>query len=385
MSRNDVTVDDLCLVKFNTKHYSDELVAWFEDAKIPFAESCDSQVWYGRKEDFDDFPYPEGQGNEVHKYEDEEAYKFMLELVSGSRSKKIGETHVKSQFYDGWRTYSEQNPDEAKDYQRFVSVLKKDVKHLQEDVAAGMKPTRSSTTARDLSGQKKGDSVLIIGSVGRGGVIGGNTREMITVTENRQDPSKKIAERGEYLTMTHPNPDKLAQLEHEVGRLKTQGIFRSSVQFVPFDQLSEQVETQDRVYVDISMREGEEPLDLGQAFNRRKAYSTAPEDLTAESEIIAAWSSRVRQDNTLTHLRGNPATRMTSSQLWKDAENDMVGYISPEDIIEENTSRRDNNNDITQAVSLSIDELAYSRANGDTTPARILLESDRGLDGATHD
>ncbi len=385
MSRDDVTVDDLCLVKFNTKHYSDELVAWFEDAKIPFAESCDSQVWYGRKEDFDDFPYPEGQGNEVHRYEDEEAYKFMLELVSGFRSKKIGETHVKSQFYDGWRTFSGQNPDEAKGYQRFVSLLKKDVKHLQEEVAAGMKPTRSSTTARDLSGQQKGDSVLIIGSVGRGGVIGGNTREMITVTENRQDPSKKIAERGEYLTMTHPNPEKLAQLEHEVARLKTQGIFRSNIQFVPFDQLSEQVEKQDRVYVDISMREGEEPLDLGQAFNRRKAYSTAPEDLTAESEIIAAWSSRVRQDNTLTHLRGNPATRMTSSQLWKDAEGDMVGYISPEDIIEENTNRRENNNAITQSVMLSIDELAYSRANGETNPARILLESERGLDGATHE
>lgn len=385
MSRDDVTVDDLCLVKFNTKHYSDELVAWFEDAKIPFAESCDSQVWYGRKEDFDDFPYPEGQGNEVHRYEDEEAYKFMLELVSGFRSKKIGETHVKSQFYDGWRTFSGQNPDEAKGYQRFVSLLKKDVKHLQEEVAAGMKPTRSSTTARDLSGQQKGDSVLIIGSVGRGGVIGGNTREMITVTENRQDPSKKIAERGEYLTMTHPNPEKLAQLEREVARLKTQGIFRSNIQFVPFDQLSEQVEKQDRVYVDISMREGEEPLDLGQAFNRRKAYSTAPEDLTAESEIIAAWSSRVRQDNTLTHLRGNPATRMTSSQLWKDAEGDMVGYISPEDIIEENTNRRENNNAITQSVMLSIDELAYSRANGETNPARILLESERGLDGATHE
>lgn len=385
MSTNDVTVDDLCLVKFNTKHYSAELIAWFENAKIPFAESCDSQVWYGRKEDFDDFPYPEGHGNEVHRYEDEEAYKFMLELVSGFRSKKIGETHVKSQFYDGWRTFSEQNPDEAKNYQRFVSVLKKDIKYLQEDIAAGMKPTRSSTTARDLSGQEKGESVLIIGSVGRGGVIGGNTREMITVTENKQDPSKRIAETGEYITITHPNPDKLVQLRHEVERLKTQGIFRSSIQFVDFDQLPEQVETQDRVYVDISMREGEAPMDIGLAFNGRKAYSAAPEDLSAESEIIAAWSARVRQDNTLTHLRGNPATRMTSSQLWKDAQNDMVGYISPENIIDENTRRREHNNDIVQSVHLVIEELAHIRANGETSPAEIIFETEKAVNNATHD
>lgn len=309
---------------------------------MPYAESCDDQIWYGSTDDFEDFPFPDGRGDEIKVMEGAEGYKFLLDTVSGFRSRRLGETHIKSQFHDGWRVFLEEHPEEAQDYETFVADLKRDVKYIQEEVASGLKTLKHSTTARDLSGQKKGDSVLLVASVGKSGLLGEMSKQMISLIENKQDPSKKKGEKGRYLTITHPDRKTLMSIQDQLEKMKTEGKVRSSISYVGFSRIGEQFETADQVYVDMPMGANEE----------------------AEQAVIEAWLNRVREDNMLTQIRGNPETRMQSTPLWLNPLLDSSGYIAPEQIIEENTERRERNAQIIKNVDITSGRLAELRADG---------------------
>ena len=355
---NDVTVDNLRLLKFNTRYLSDEVRSWQEEAGVPFAESCDNQIWYGRKADFEDFPFPDGRGDEVKVMDDEDAYKFLLDTVSGFRSKRKGETHIRRQFTDGLHVLRNEHPEKEKYYQNLVCQIKKDVAYIQNNVSVGHKNTNNIMIARDLSGQVKGETVLIVGSLGSGGLIGDNTKKMIGLSENKQDPNGKMLGRDHFIRMTHPDPAALESLKKQVGVLKDKGIFRSNIDFVDFADINVHFEECDRAYIDLPMK---------------------PDDVMDEIMAIA-WMDRVRQDNTLVHMRGNPLTQMRSTETWKQDGLTDSGFIAPEDLIAECATRSNNNRLILQRVDNASRMLAELRLDGIEHPARVIEEQGISLD-----
>ncbi|PCJ98619.1 MAG: hypothetical protein COA45_07845 [Zetaproteobacteria bacterium] len=355
---NDVTVDNLRLLKFNTRYLSDEVKSWQEQAGVPFAESCDNQIWYGKKTDFDDFPFPKGRGDEVKVMDDEGAYKFLLDTVSGFRSKRKGETHVRRQFTDGLQVLRNNHPDKEKHFQDLVCQIKKDVAYIQNSVSVGYKNTNNIMIARDLSGQVKGETVLIIGSLGSGGLIGDNTKKIIGLSENKQDPNGKMQGRDHFIRITHPDPIALDSLKSQVDALRENGMFRSNIDFVDFADINVQFEECDRTYIDLPMKYNED----------------------MDAIMTMSWMDRVRRDNTLVHMRGNPLARMQSTDTWKQDGMKNTGYIAPEDLIAECANRSHNNHIILQRVDNASRTLAALRLDGIEFPAKAIEEQGINLD-----
>jgi hypothetical protein len=348
--KGDVEVNDLCLARFNTRYYTDEVRAWQEMSPVITAESCAAQVLYGEKSAFHNFPHPENAAA-VKMHYGGDAYKYLLELVSGLKSKRLGETHVRKQFKDGWTDFGREKHQESISFQNVVSSIKKDINYIEQEIGFGPKDLRRVTIARDISGQVKGDTVLIIPSVGKTGKIGEFTKDMIFLTENKQDPAKKMSGRNNFLRIMPHNFGVQESMNFEVSKLKEERLIRSSIGFVNIKQMATQFEECDRVYLDLPMGADE----------------------VAERAIIDVWKNRARTGNTLTHIRGNPHTRMESTPLWKEAELEGTGYISPEKITLETTFARQRAQIIAQQVEQTIEELAFLRAQGHKNPYKILV------------
>ncbi len=355
---DDVTVDNLRLLRFNTRYLSDEVKDWQEKAGVPFAESCDNQIWYGKKSDFDDFPFPDGRGDEVKVMDDKDAYKFLLDTVSGFRSKRKGETHIRRQFTDGLNVLKNKHADKEQNYQNLVCHIKRDIAYIENSVSVGHKNTNNIVVARDLSGQVKGETVLVVGSLGSGGLIGNNTKKMICLSENKQDPNGKMLGRDNFIRVTNPDPDALSSLKKQIDSLKDQGIFRSNIDVVDFSDIGVQFEECDRVYVDLPM---------------------VPES-DVDNIMTMAWMDRVRNDNTLVHMRGNPLTQMLSTETWKQDNMLNSGYISPEDILEEGSARSRENTRILQRVDNASRTIAELRLDGVEHPSKEIEDQGINLD-----
>ena len=346
-----VGVNDLCLARFNTRYFSDSVRDWQNKSPVITADSCSAQVLYGKKAAFNNLPYPENAAA-VKLHHGKEAYKFLLELVSGLRSKRLGETHVRKQFMDGWRVFSQDKLEDSIPFQKIVSFVKKDVNFLEREVGFGPKDLRRVTMVRDMSGQIKGDTVLIIPSINKVGKIGEFTGDMIFLTENKQDPAKKMSGRDHFLRIMSHNSSVQNAMINEVALLKAGNRVRSNIDFVSIDKIVAQFEECDRVYIDLPMGTDE----------------------IAERKIIDAWKNRTRTDNTLTHIRGNPYTRMQSTPLWENAGLEGTGCILPEQITEETTFARNNAQFIAEKVKQTIEELAALRAKGCRNPHKVIEE-----------
>ncbi len=336
-----VDISSLFVVDYNSLFETDEMRAWRERTSVPFAASCSRQIWYGHEEDFQDFPYPENNAH-LKTMKSTEAYEALLRVVSGFESQRLGETHIRSQFHNGWRCIVEKNPKEATRYERLVGQINEDVSFVRNNIASGFKERRHETVARDLSGQSKGDRILLVGSLGKGDNLSAFTLGLIRVSENKQ---KKL---NDFITITHPDSEELARITEVHKTHISNKELRSNVNFVPFSDLSSEIEKSDCIYVDIPMGKYVE----------------------ADHQIIQAWRDRVNHDNSLTHMRGDPDNRALSSDLWLGA--DLDDYISPEDIREE-MSKRGRDNKLIVDMSMRAFELcAEIRLAGHKPASKIL-------------
>lgn len=344
-----VQISDLVLVDFHSKHLTPEIQEWKQKASVPFAESCARQIWYGRKEDFQDFPYPENPGGKIKTLHGAQAYSALLRLISGFESNRVGETHVKSQFFEGWRCFNDEFPEVAEGYQRLIGYLNEDVNFIRNDIAGGFKYQRHELSARDISEQKRGDQLLVIGSLGKGGNLSMFTEGIIRVSENRQK------NKDNFMTVTHPDPEVLKVLASRLEAMSNDGILRSEIAVRPFEEIGRLLETTDRVYVDIPMGS----------------------DQQNEAMIIQAWQDRVRRDNTMTHLRGDPLNRALSSPQW--AEAGLDNYFGPEEIRADMAERGRTNRRILENVEAAADLCGNLRNEGQKPKNRIVQSSDLTL------
>lgn len=338
-----VQVSDLVVIDFHTKHLTPEIQEWKERTSVPFAASCARQIWYGTEEDFEDFPYPPNR-EAVKILKGAEAYSALLRVQSGFESSRLGETHVKSQFDEGWRCFNDEDPDKAEGYQRLIGMMREDVNFIRNDIAAAFRYQRHETSARDISGQKKGDQLLVIGSMSKAGVSV-LTEGIIRVSENRQKNN------DHFLRVTHPDLEVFRSLRNGLLEMKQRGKLRTNIEFVEFDMIGKLMEVSDRVYVDIAM-------------------GSDPEN---EAQIIAAWRDRTRRDNTLTHMRGDPHKRALSTPLWAEASLD--NYISPEDIRHDMADRATTNRKVLENADVAFDMCGQLRLAG-RKPMNCIVQKD---------
>ncbi len=337
--KNDIAVSDLVVIDFKSSVITPEIKAWMETAPVPFAESCSRQVWYGDESSFADFPCKDQQ--KVSVLTGAQAYASLLKVMSGLASARVGETHVRGQFADGWRTLVSNHPEESQRFQKIYGKLRNDVTFCKDHIFSRIQKIEPWHVARSLSGQKKGDSILILGSLSSMGNLTENVEKLIRVSENLQ---KK---RDGFITITHPDPQVLKKLETEYKCLTGLKRIKTNITFAPFENIQELIDVSDRVYVDMPMG----------------AYPSA------EGALVESWRARRNCGSTLTHMKGSPSNRGLSVEPWLGSGLD--NYIAPENIREEKI-RLDRQN---KALIRQSDQIFAMCANArleDKTPSKEL-------------
>lgn len=327
---------NLVVVDFDTgKSLTPAVQAWREENNVPYSMSCARQVWYGTPELFEHFP----DAPELTWRGGDEAYAFLLSFAAGFEDQEYS-THNRYQFFKAWQEVQRAMPDVAAQYEQFIRDIELDSKLVHNAIITHYRQPLFDLSARDLSGQQKGDKVLFVGSLSRHGNLSDNTRRIIMATETKQ----KKCGTSDFITVTHPDPAVLQAIQERIEFIKRNPsqncAIRSNIRFIPFGDISMAIEESDRVYVDMPQ-------------------GSAPD---AEQAIIAAWKGRVRTDNTLTHLKGNPQTRGLSVPMWADAG--LQDYYSPEDIRSEVQRRNQLKKLIWERSSAAFDFCAEMRALG---------------------
>jgi hypothetical protein len=342
-------VGDLVVVNFRSKHLSEDIKSWKDRTPVVDIMSCDRQVWLGTKEDFKDFPLPEDNRQEISVYHGIDAYKFLLTLASGMNSVKAGETNINGQIYDGWERFKTEQPSKAKFLDTVMQMVRADARLILDGPAKGIESPDHALVAKNLSGMKRGQKVLIIGSLNRHGQLSEYTEQIArrVMLEFNKCQSIKVM---------HPDSVTAVKLQIELQKVSNHLKTGINVKARPFEEVTEILEgrpnrlfeTRDQVYIDMPM-------------------GSYPE---AEKVIIEAWQGRENKTNYMTHLRGAPELRGASNDLWRNARLD--NYVSPEDI----KARKDflhENNEVMKAKALGLIEfISQHRAAGQNMSRSVL-------------
>lgn len=330
-SRRMAPEEKLVVVNFRTKNTFPALNEWRERNAVAVAESCARQVWFGTAETFADFPRTDRPG--INILHGADAYAFLVKLMTGMDSPKKGETNIKGQFFAQWDAFKEQEPQAGKELEPVLQHLKADSRSIQNQILSGHKMHEHGLAARDLSGLKKGATVLLVGHLSRHGNIGEYGEKVVRSINNRSHQAERII-------VTHPDRKVAKQIMAELKLLKDKKIIRCPVEEVSFEDLPIAMELADYSFVDMPMGE----------------------NTSADEYIINVWQSRENKENTLIHMRGNPACRGYSDPIWEEAGLD--NYISPEDIRREMFERGRFNKELSEIAELAFTHCGEVRLAG---------------------
>ncbi len=332
--RTHIPMHDLTIANFRTKFFSSAVSTWKETADVAVAMSCARQVWFGLKDKFTDFPGRENTRSGIDFYEGAPAYKYLLRLVMGLESKYVREDSIKGQVFNCWNTYETRDEDGKKKLEKIMQDIKADSRFINAAVLDGYKHYKHEISARDLSGQQKGERILIVGCESRHGKLSNFTDGIARVTGNGRNT--RVSE----IIITHPDRSTLDKLYDEMQGLKGAGILACDVTRVPFGKLCQGIEKAKHVYVDMPMGSNQE----------------------AEEFIQLAWQTRLRTDNNLVMLRGAPEEKGFSTPFWENAELD--NYISPEMIRADMSARVEHNKCLLDMADKAIDFCVGMRSRG---------------------
>jgi hypothetical protein len=327
------SIKDLVVVDFPKSEIGDKLRRWrAERNKFPEAVTCARQVWWGLERDFTGFD----QTIDMQKckvFRGPEAYQFLLRLNLGLESTREAETNVKGQFVEKWEEFKAQTAKRAKIYEPIAQGIMADTRLVSGMILSEYKPHRQELVARDLSGMKEGDDVLIIGGVNDFGRMTYYTEGMIKVFFSKH--GKK--DTSGVLIVTTPNDDDLEKIKAEVSAMSCVNPYR--INFVSFHNLDWAIEQSKRVFLTVDM-------------------GKAPE---AEAHIIDTWKSEERTDNTFTAVKGQVSTRGQSSELWKTAN--LERFVAPEAVQAEMTERARYNKGVLGVSDALMEFCAEERMN----------------------
>lgn len=326
-------VDDLVVFDFNSDNLPRKVAGWKQNTAAPFGQNCRRNLYYGFTEDFNKFP-EDHLDRAYTKCKGVDAYAYLLQFAAGYEHGRY-RTHNTHQFFRTWSESTRNHPDTGEKYKRLVSILTSDSKFIQKHITDHYKEQRKEIIARDLSGLKRGDDVLVVGSLDDQGDLSAFTSGMIRTAESKQKGRKG------FITLTHPDNEKLAAMKDKVHEINGgKHPFHSGISYADPDEIALAIEMSDKVYIALPMGAVE----------------------GADQVIVDAWQNRVRRDNVLTHFHSNPLDKGVMTPAWEQAKLDK--FVSPIDIREENVARGDKNAEVIVKAEQAIWNCAQLRSQG---------------------
>ena len=151
-----VTINDLVVVDFPTKikRLPVALENWKQKSGIPFVKSCARYAWYGNKNNLNNFPDSFDEKSKLRTMRGKEAYVFLLRLISGFESPKLGEKEIRGQFVKKWKEMLGSNPELNGTHGSFVQHIIADSRVVGNLICSGWLNDRYELVARNLSGQR---------------------------------------------------------------------------------------------------------------------------------------------------------------------------------------------------------------------------------------
>lgn len=333
--RQAIHLHELAIANFRTILLTAaEMHDWMEASDVALIESCSRQALLGFKKDFSNFPLLGHPSN--HFYQGPDAYKFLVRLACGLESARVNEDNIKGQLFDGWDAYTTDDTGKRKALDSIMQDVKADSRFVHGATLSKFQFYRHELSARDLSGQQKGDTILVVGSRNRHGELSGFTEGIVSVTGNKRGG------RVSQILVTSPDTQDLSAIHDKLRAMQVKGILAADIARIPFSQFGQHIERADRVFVDVAM--GSNPV--------------------AEEQIVLAWQGRVRQDNRMVMLRGNPMANNASTGLWANAA--LSSYVSPEDIQADMRARGASNNRVLEAAKNAVEYCVSLRAKGES-------------------
>ncbi|MCC6597945.1 MAG: hypothetical protein IT559_04070 [Alphaproteobacteria bacterium] len=339
MQKESLKIGGLVVVDFRTEQLTDAIVAWRDQKHIPYAESCARQVWYGDSCDFESFPVKGAAPGDFSFHEGTKGYAFLMKLNLGLLSKKQGEVNIKGQFYSGWEKTQRELPLSRQGYyDRFVQWITADTRLVQGSILGTFIAVRKELSARDLSGLKSNDRILIFGNIPPNGSVSSRSDGIARVCSS--NTGRKAAE----IAVTHPDSKVLGTLFNHFSALRDNGKVVDALSMVGFENLPLAVEKYDRVFVD----------------------RLSDDDAGANQQLVSAWRGRMRRDNMMVHMQA--PSKMARS--WKRMFGD--NYVSPRDISADMGARASHNRKIVAEAEEAIKIIADLRMRGVQPSKRAL-------------
>ncbi|MFA7277141.1 MAG: hypothetical protein WC043_10115 [Pseudobdellovibrionaceae bacterium] len=330
---------EFALVHFKSKHLSDEVKAWAQQTPFAALESCARQVWAGAVQTFEQFPFKTAQ-QEMTLLHGQDAYRYALELLVGLKSERIGENHVVCQFREKWDQFAREHPDLEQKLKPVQTALEKDNALVRSAIIDHMVPCRYAKAVQIVSGQTKGEHILVAGHMTKTGAPSDDTKETILFLGNNRNGRPLVDEIAVIAPSREMSHDlaKWVEEQKDQKRLHPQIVVNTVAEQV----LNIAVEVYDRIYYTSTM-------------------GKFPE---LEDSLRTTWANRFSKEHTLTLLRGDPAQQGSSNAQWAQMEDDQLSL--PEDIWNMLQKIRGHNDHLAQKAQEMINYCAQSRTDGIT-------------------
>lgn len=339
-------INDISIIESSDgRKFTDDERALAQANGLMVLQGCKREILIGHKKDIYLTELAIETPHQVKRRED--AYAHVLRYITGQFSKTRGESQIVSQFKKGWEEFEKTNPDKAAELNYFYESIMADNGLMRQHVTTDLKPAFYETTAHDLSGQKNGETVLIIASSN----TKGNGPGEVTMNLVKQLANNRKG-RVEKLLVTHPQSticDAIcAQLQRKVGRLAT------PVRSIPFT----------------------EALDInGSLLRTDKVFVTFPAGKCPEIDqmIHKACAELEVFGGQLIHLGGPNKDDRIARGVW--AQHQHRDAIMPEAIIETQLASQKRNADIIEGPGkIAALNCAFSHARSQKPIAAFITE-----------
>ncbi len=347
MSKRTTDIEDLFVADFRDESHTPETQKWKTrklSTKVFRAEACARQIWVGSKEQFSDFPELQSDPRN-QMLEGKDGYRQLLRYMLGIVNEDQYDPAAEKRFFDGWSAINRTCPQFAAPYNMIVAKLVADKELISKNVFSALLPDRAWMIARDLAGQKPGDTTLIIGDMDKAGQrLSTLTQKMATTLNDRGcNASGTIA-------LTHPDAD----VSHDLHQATCDVYEKNDILLSPreanfYDDLPKLVEEVDQLYVTMDCNEQPE----------------------AYAYLMSCWLGRARDDNQLVDLKNSVKDAKTQASLSNKSMKDN-SLIWSDALADEKNMREIHNRKIMNRVFLSIESCVNARSRGEDPTSKDL-------------
>lgn len=338
MKRQSLSIQDSVVAEFRTSAMPESLKNWRTKHKVPFAESCERQIWYADSDTFFTFPVKDLPDQSCTLLHGADGYAFLMRLNLGLLSQKIGEVNIKGQFYVGWQQMNAAYPERARYYGQFVQSIVADTRLISANIMSDLKSPNPVLVARDLIGQRENEAVLIIGQTSNGQVAKRTDLMGRACSSNTSSKASHVAVMGENERETDILFDHFMALSESGGCIP-------SVEKIYPENIDQAFELYDRVYWVRPFRES--------VFDR---------------SLVTAWRQRQRRDNAMIQLE------LDDSQiLMSDSSSGSIpGFVSAGQVKQELNLRELQKIGVIDRASKAVDAVTRLRMDGIQPSKRLL-------------